>query len=58
LPGHPPAPALKTIAVGCTITERARQLGITPGHRPRHAAILRNTGLIITRRHRNTALHT
>jgi DNA-binding transcriptional ArsR family regulator len=52
------ARALDTIAAGCTTTELARQLGITPATASEHTAILRNTGLILTRRHRNTALHT
>jgi DNA-binding transcriptional ArsR family regulator len=52
------ARALNTIVVGCTTTELARQLGITPATASEHTAILRNTGLIITRRHRNNAVHT
>jgi DNA-binding transcriptional ArsR family regulator len=45
-------------AAGCTTTELARQLGITPTTASHHAAILRNAGLITTQRHRNTVLHT
>jgi Helix-turn-helix domain len=52
------ARALDALDAGCTTTELARQLGITPATASEHTAILRNTGLIITRRHRNTVLHT
>ena len=52
------ARALYTIAADCTTTELARRLGIAPATASEHTAILRNAGLIITRRHHNAVLHT
>nr|WP_221462434.1 winged helix-turn-helix domain-containing protein [Streptomyces olivoverticillatus] len=43
---------------GCHTTELARRLGIAPASASEHATVLRAAGLVITARHRNTALHT
>ncbi|KRV47747.1 hypothetical protein AQ490_05045 [Wenjunlia vitaminophila] len=42
---------------GCTTTELAATAGIALASASEHAAVLRQAGLIITQRHRNTALH-
>ena len=52
------AAALETIAQGCTTSELARRLGISPGGASQHASILREAGLVVSRRHRNTVRHT
>jgi DNA-binding transcriptional ArsR family regulator len=52
------AAALRVIADGCTTSELARQLGISPGGASQHATVLREAGLVISRRHRNTVRHT
>jgi len=58
LVGPTRALALQAIATGCTTTELARHLGVTPSTASEHTAILRNADLITTQRHRNTVLHT
>jgi DNA-binding transcriptional ArsR family regulator len=52
------AAALREIAAGRTTTELARRLGISPGGASQHATVLRESGLVASRRHRNTVRHT
>jgi DNA-binding transcriptional ArsR family regulator len=52
------AAALRVIAQGCTTTELARRLRISPGGASQHATVLREAGLVTSRRHRNTVRHT
>jgi DNA-binding transcriptional ArsR family regulator len=52
------AAALRAIADGCTTTGLARRLGISPGGASQHAAVLREAGLVVSHRHRNTVRHT
>lgn len=51
------AAALRVVADGCTTTELARRLNISPGGASQHATVLRESGLIVSRRHRNTMRH-
>ncbi|GAB2593557.1 winged helix-turn-helix domain-containing protein [Streptomyces capparidis] len=57
--GRTRATVLSTVAErpGCTTTELAAIAGIALASASEHAAVLRQAGLIITQRHRNTALH-
>jgi DNA-binding transcriptional ArsR family regulator len=52
------ARVIRAVAAGCTTTELARALDIAPATASEHATVLRKSGLISTRRHRNTVLHT
>lgn len=52
------AAALREIAGGRTTSELARQLGISPGGASQHATVLREAGLVVSHRHRNTVRHT
>jgi DNA-binding transcriptional ArsR family regulator len=52
------AAALRVIADGCTTTELARRLGISPGGASQHATVLRDAGLVVSRRFRNSVRHT
>lgn len=56
--GRTRAAALEVIAGGCTTTELARRLGISAASASAHATVLREAGLAVTQRHRNTVLHT
>ncbi|MEV6109164.1 winged helix-turn-helix domain-containing protein [Streptomyces sp. NPDC051940] len=51
------AAALRAIADGCTTGQLAARLGISAPTASEHAAILRESGLIISRRSRNQVLH-
>lgn len=51
------AAALTVLAVGCSTSELAARLGVTPSAVSKHATVLRRAGLIITHRERNTVLH-
>ncbi|MEU9829380.1 ArsR/SmtB family transcription factor [Micromonospora chersina] len=51
------AAALHVIADGCTTTELAQRIGISPGGASQHATVLREAGLVVSRRHRNTVRH-
>lgn len=51
------AAALRTMVAGCTTSELAALLGVTPSAVSKHTAILREAGLISTHRDRNTVLH-
>ncbi|WP_236794180.1 helix-turn-helix transcriptional regulator [Amycolatopsis sp. GM8] len=52
------AAALTIVAAGCSTSELAARLGVTPSAVSKHTSILRAAGLIATRRERNTVLHT
>lgn len=52
------AAALVVVAAGCSTSELAARLGVTPSAVSKHTAVLRAAGLIATRRERNTVLHT
>ncbi len=51
------AAALTILAVGCSTSELAARLGVTPSAVSKHTTVLRRAGLIITHRERNTVLH-
>ncbi|WP_194815893.1 winged helix-turn-helix domain-containing protein [Nocardia sp. XZ_19_385] len=55
--GRTRAAALQAIAEGCSTTELARQLGVTPATASEHASILREAGLIESHRQRNAMRH-
>ncbi|MDX8036435.1 helix-turn-helix domain-containing protein [Lentzea sp. BCCO 10_0856] len=56
--GRTRAAALGVIAGGCTTTELARRLGISAASASAHATVLRDAGLAVAQRHRNSVLHT
>lgn len=58
LVGQTRAAALRSLTDTCTTSELAARLGISPGSASQHASVLRESGLITTRRVRNRALHT
>lgn len=58
LVGHTRAAALRTLIDGCTTGELSERLGISLAGASKHATVLRKAGLVITARHRSTALHT
>ncbi|ETK37724.1 ArsR/SmtB family transcription factor [Microbispora sp. ATCC PTA-5024] len=52
------AQVLEAVAEGeCTTSELARRLRVPPATASRHAAVLREAGLITTRRHRQSVIH-
>jgi DNA-binding transcriptional ArsR family regulator len=51
------AAALTVLAVGCSTSELAARLGVTPSAVSKHTTVLRRAGLITTHRERNTVLH-
>jgi DNA-binding transcriptional ArsR family regulator len=51
------AAALAVLAVGCSTSELAARLGVTPSAVSKHTTVLRRAGLITTHRERNTVLH-
>ena len=51
------AAALAVLALGCSTSELAARLGVTPSAVSKHTTVLRRAGLIITHRERNTVLH-
>ncbi|KAA8887779.1 winged helix-turn-helix transcriptional regulator [Nocardia colli] len=55
--GRTRAAALQVIAEGCSTTELARRLGVSPATASEHASILRESGLIDSWRHRNAMRH-
>ncbi|MER5311984.1 helix-turn-helix domain-containing protein [Streptomyces sp. NPDC002773] len=57
LVGQTRAAALRVLRAACTTTELADRLGISPAGASQHAAVLRRTGLITSRRVRNSMLH-
>jgi DNA-binding transcriptional ArsR family regulator len=58
LVGQTRAAALEALNDGCTTSELARRLGISPAGASQHATVLRDAGLITTFRDRNAVLHT
>ncbi|GAA5085640.1 ArsR/SmtB family transcription factor [Nocardia iowensis] len=55
--GRTRAAALQVISEGCSTTELARQLGVSPATASEHASILREAGLVDSWRHRNAMRH-
>ncbi|MFG2938292.1 ArsR/SmtB family transcription factor [Streptomyces sp. NPDC048282] len=70
VPGRPPdaslvallgrtrAAALRSLALGATTSELARFLGVSVPTATHHTTVLRDAGLVVSRRHHNTVLHT
>ncbi|WTI43757.1 winged helix-turn-helix domain-containing protein [Streptomyces longwoodensis] len=52
------AAILRASASGCTTTEAARRVGVTPTTASHHTGVLREAGLISSHRFANTVLHT
>jgi DNA-binding transcriptional ArsR family regulator len=57
LVGRNRAAVLSAIAHGCTTTELAGRVGISLTAASQHASVLRNAGLITTRRQGSAVLH-
>jgi DNA-binding transcriptional ArsR family regulator len=57
LVGRNRAAVLRTIADGCTTTELAGRVGISLAAASQHASVLRDAGLITTRRQGSAVLH-
>jgi DNA-binding transcriptional ArsR family regulator len=49
---------LDAIGDGCSTTDLARRVGVSPAAASQHATVLRNAGLVMRQRDRNTVLHT
>ncbi len=56
--GRTRAAVLEVAGEGCSTGELARRLHISPAAASQHATVLRNAGLLVSRRDRNTVLHT
>ncbi|WP_328850611.1 winged helix-turn-helix domain-containing protein [Micromonospora globbae] len=56
--GRTRAAVLEASDDGCTTGEVARRLNISPAAASQHATVLRNAGLLVSQRDRNTVLHT
>jgi hypothetical protein len=56
--GRTRAQVLEVVGDGCSNGEIARRLRISPAAASQHTTILRNAGLLVSRRDRNTVLHT
>ncbi|MER5865372.1 winged helix-turn-helix domain-containing protein [Kitasatospora sp. NPDC002040] len=56
--GRTRAAALDVVAGGCTTTELARRLNVSPASASQHATVLRNANLITTQRRGGAVLHT
>ncbi|MEU4171199.1 winged helix-turn-helix domain-containing protein [Streptomyces sp. NPDC026665] len=56
--GRTRAAALRSLALGATTSELARFLGVAPSTATHHTTVLRDAGLITSRRWHNTVLHT
>ncbi|HEY3009176.1 MAG TPA: transcriptional regulator [Micromonosporaceae bacterium] len=56
--GRTRANVLEVAADGCSTGEIARRLRISPAAASQHTTVLRNAGLLVSHRHRNTVLHT
>ncbi|WP_319463064.1 winged helix-turn-helix domain-containing protein [Micromonospora sp. RTP1Z1] len=56
--GRTRAAVLEATDDGCTTGEVARRLHISPAAASQHTAVLRNAGLLVSHRDRNTVLHT
>ncbi|WP_328444165.1 winged helix-turn-helix domain-containing protein [Streptomyces sp. NBC_00386] len=55
--GRTRATALRALALGATTSELARTLGVSPATATHHTTVLRDAGLITSRRVQNTVLH-
>ncbi|MBB4956750.1 ArsR/SmtB family transcription factor [Micromonospora polyrhachis] len=55
--GRTRAAVLEAIDAGCTTTELARRVGVSPATASEHATVLREAGLITTRRLGGSVLH-
>lgn len=58
LVGRTRAAVLHALTDSCTTGELARRLGISASSASQHASVLRDAGLVTTRRSRSTSLHT
>ncbi len=58
LVGRTRAGVLQALTNGCTTTDLGRRLGISPAAASQHTSILRDAGLITSRRRLNTVVHT
>lgn len=56
--GRTRAAVLEVVNDGCSTGEVARRLHISAAAASQHATVLRNAGLLVSRRERNTVLHT
>ena len=56
--GRTRASVLEVVNDGCSTGEVARRLHISPAAASQHATVLRNAGLLVSQRERNTVLHT
>ncbi|MFJ8044358.1 ArsR/SmtB family transcription factor [Kitasatospora sp. NPDC096147] len=56
--GRTRAAALDVVTDGCTTTELARRLNVSPAAASQHATVLRNANLITTQRRGGAVLHT
>lgn len=56
--GRTRARVLEVVDGGCSTGEIARRLDVSPAAASQHAAVLRNAGLLVSRRDGNTMLHT
>ncbi|MFD0569757.1 ArsR/SmtB family transcription factor [Kitasatospora gansuensis] len=56
--GRTRAAALDIVTEGCTTTELARRLNVSPASASQHATVLRNAHLITTQRRGGAVLHT
>ncbi|MER7458247.1 transcriptional regulator [Micromonospora sp. NPDC126480] len=56
--GRTRAAVLEASVDGCTTGEVARRLGVSAAAASQHTSVLRNAGLLVSRRDRNTVLHT
>ncbi|MFC4148265.1 ArsR/SmtB family transcription factor [Micromonospora mangrovi] len=56
--GRTRAAVLEATDDGCTTGEVARRLHISPAAASQHTTVLRNAGLLVSQRERNTVLHT
>nr|MDT0657853.1 winged helix-turn-helix domain-containing protein [Micromonospora sp. DSM 115978] len=56
--GRTRASVLEVVGDGCSTGEVARKLRISPAAASQHATVLRNAGLLVSHRDRNTVLHT
>ncbi|MFD5813040.1 ArsR/SmtB family transcription factor [Streptomyces sp. NPDC127038] len=52
------AATLRSLALGATTSELARSVGVSPSTATHHTSVLREAGLITSRRWHNTVLHT
>lgn len=56
--GRTRASVLEAVYDGCSTGEVARRLHISPAAASQHTSVLRNAGLLVSQRERNTVLHT